>query len=465
MEAQREVESSRRSRQVAAEQVALLYRQAPASLFAVLINASIITYTLWSLIAPPVLLGWFSCNLVLTAIRVVLIHRYHRTTGPADQAALWQRWFLIGSGLSGLLWGAASLLLFPNASLPHQVFLVFMIGGMAGGSIVSLSAVFPGCVSFALPAMLPLAGQFFLQDNELSFIMGFPLLGALSLLLLMAYRSHLTIVESLRLRFDNIDLVAQLSEAKAQAENAREQAEAARAQAEAANQAKSAFLANMSHELRTPLHGILSFSSFGLKKAATVRPEKLVFYFQHIHSSGDLLLSLLNDLLDLAKLEVGKMHFEWRTTDLNRLLPPVIEEFQAQLAEQQLTLHRHLPSSPSPVVLDATRIQQVVRNLLGNAVKFSPPSGTIQLAVEHREQTVRLSVADNGPGIPAGELDAVFEKFIQSSHTRTNAGGTGLGLAICREIVIQHQGAIWAENRAEGGAIFWVELPLANRSL
>jgi signal transduction histidine kinase len=112
-------------------------------------------------------------------------------------------------------------------------------------------------------------------------------------------------------------------------------------------------------------------------------------------------------------------------------------------------------------MLDVTRIQQVIRNLLSNAVKFSPTPGTIRLEVEQRGQTVRLSVWDEGPGIPADEVDAVFEKFVQSSYTQTNAGGTGLGLAICREIVTQHHGTIWAENRAEGGAIFFVELPLS----
>jgi signal transduction histidine kinase len=281
-----------RRQQIAAEQVALLYQQAPAGFIAILLNASIITYTLWTLITPSVLLAWFGSTLVLTGARFVLIQHYRRAAPASDQTAIWRRRFLIGSGLSGMLWGAASLFLFPPASLPHQVFFVFMIGGMAAGSVVSLSAVFPGFVSFFVPTMLPLTGQFFLQDNNLALVMGFPLVCFLSLLLLMAYRFHLSITESLQLRFDSLDLIAHLSAAKEHAESA--------------NQAKNSFLANMSHELRTPLHGILSFADFGMKKVTTAPPDKLHSYFHQIKSSGSLLLALLNDLLDLAKLEAGK---------------------------------------------------------------------------------------------------------------------------------------------------------------
>ena len=112
------------------------------------------------------------------------------------------------------------------------------------------------------------------------------------------------------------------------------------------------------------------------------------------------------------------------------------------------------------VVQDAPRIQQVVRNLLSNAVKFSPQQGEIELRIVRQEQETLLTVWDHGTGIPADELEVVFDKFIQSSKTRSGAGGTGLGLAICREIVTVHQGRIWADNHPEGGTIFSVILPL-----
>ena len=234
--------------------------------------------------------------------------------------------------------------------------------------------------------------------------------------------------------------------------------------AEDSNQAKSTFLANMSHELRTPLHGILSFAQIGERKAMTAPPAKLQSYFQLIDQSGNTLLALLNDLLDLAKLESGKMQFEFQPTDLIPVVGQVVDEFQSVFSERQLTLTSTLPADPISVSLDTIRIQQVVRNLLSNAAKFSPEQGEIDLRVVVEDQRVKLSVRDQGPGIPAQELETVFEKFIQSSATQSGAGGTGLGLAICREIVSAHHGHIWVENRTEGGADFMVEFPLQSAS-
>ncbi len=113
------------------------------------------------------------------------------------------------------------------------------------------------------------------------------------------------------------------------------------------------------------------------------------------------------------------------------------------------------------VALDVEKIKQVLRNLLDNAIKFSPEGGTIDVAVCRVASSVRVSVCDQGPGIPQDELEAVFDKFVQSSKTKTGAGGTGLGLAICHEIIAAHKGRIWAESRPEGGAVFSFEIPLS----
>ena len=445
---------------LATEKLRLLYTQSPVGFLATIVNAGVLILFLRDFVPAAYLWTWFGSMTGITLTRIGLVQAYQRAAPPPEETAQWRRYFLGGTIAAGCGWGAASLFLWPTDSLVHQAFLMLLIAGTGVGGLALLVADLSIFFSFLLPAILPLTGRLFLGSHELNMAMGVLSLSFLGLLVMAARGFHASIVASLQLRFDNLDLVAQLSTSKGQAETAREQAETAREQAEAANRAKSTFLANMSHELRTPLHGILSFANFGVKKVGTAPPEKITSYFQHIQSSGDMLLALLNDLLDLAKLEVGKMNFAWRTADLNPFVTPVVEEFQARLAEQQLTLDCHLPQTPTPVRLDTTRMQQVIRNLLSNAVKFSPTPGTIQLEVAQRGQTVRLSVGDQGLGIPADEVDAVFEKFVQSSYTQTNAGGTGLGLAICREIVTQHQGTIWAENRAEGGAIFFVELPL-----
>ena len=253
---------------------------------------------------------------------------------------------------------------------------------------------------------------------------------------------------------------AQLHAAKASAEAARAAAEEARAAAEEANAAKSEFLANMSHEIRTPLHGMLSFAGFGLKRARTAGPAKLEGYFQKIDASGQRLLALVNDLLDLAKFEAGKMTFDFAPADLAAAVEAVYDEFGSLLSERSVKVAFDRPPSPVTAEVDLLRMMQVVRNLVNNAIKFSPADAAIDVSLGRDDLAATLRVRDRGPGIPPAELGAIFEKFNQSSATRSGAGGTGLGLSICTEIVHAHGGTIAANNHPGGGAVFTVRLPL-----
>jgi len=227
---------------------------------------------------------------------------------------------------------------------------------------------------------------------------------------------------------------------------------------EAAYRAKSQFLANVSHELRTPLHAILSYASFGVKKIDTADKTTLLRYFQQIETSGKSLLGFFNDLLDLSKLEAGKMRYERSVSEVVWLIRSVLEESRS-LAEQKRIKVEYQGPERYDAELDPTRFAQVIRNLVSNAVKFTRENGHIWVSLIPQDQGFLLRVDDEGCGIPDDELDTIFESFYQSSRTRTSAGGTGLGLAICREIVLAHGGRIWAENRREGGARFSVVWP------
>ena len=244
----------------------------------------------------------------------------------------------------------------------------------------------------------------------------------------------------------------------------------AKEEAERANQLKSEFLANISHELRTPMHAILSFAGMGDKRAARAERDKLGHYFRRIGESGERLLALLNDLLDLSKLEAEQMHMDFAEENFRNLVQTVLEEFSALLSRRDIQIHCHNRLRDAQLRCDGIRIQQVVRNLLSNAVKFSPDGGAIDVLLEEcgaaaddsgqaGQDNLACSVRDRGPGIPSGELDLVFDEFVQSSNTRTGAGGTGLGLAICRKIVHLHGGGIGAVNRDGGGAAFTFCLP------
>jgi signal transduction histidine kinase len=254
---------------------------------------------------------------------------------------------------------------------------------------------------------------------------------------------------------------------------ARKEAELAKNIAEQANQSKSEFLANMSHELRTPMHAILSFSKFGIKNLEKAPLQKLGGYFQRIQDSGNRLMVLLNDLLDLAKLEAGRMQYTFSKADLASTLDNCCRELEAHIQEQGVAIHIAPLQCETIGFFDPLRISQVITNLLSNAIKFTPEGKAIFLSIvedklpsgQRKEdkgscRALHLEVRDEGIGIPENEFEDVFNKFIQSSKTKSGAGGTGLGLAISKEIIEAHRGRIWAENSVDGGAVFSFTIPV-----
>lgn len=225
--------------------------------------------------------------------------------------------------------------------------------------------------------------------------------------------------------------------------------------AEFSNTAKSEFLSNMSHELRTPLHAILSYAALGLKNLPNPAPEKLEKYLKNIDQSGARLSVLLNNLLDLSKLESGKMSFEFKENNFKGVIEQSLIELESLFLKKKLFSKLDYAGRIS-FCFDKGKITQVIINLLSNAIKFSPENSTIRLTVEESThlklgEGMLCQIQDEGVGIPASELKSIFEKFTQSSMTKTGAGGTGLGLSICSEIIKSHRGEIWAENQSTGG--------------
>jgi len=257
----------------------------------------------------------------------------------------------------------------------------------------------------------------------------------------------------------------------------RRRAEAALAASEARLRAaamQSEFLASVSHELRSPLHVIIGFLGLADERLEEIdgeaRPaaEWSRAKLSRATAAAKRLLALVDDLLDLAKLEAGRMEMQLEECELLRLLDGSLEDFEPLLLNRQIKFVRRYPNQPVQLKLDGHRVLQVFRNVLANAAKYSPDAGTIHVAVQPTRREGRdgyeVSIADEGIGIPDGEHEAIFDKFVQSSSTKANksgSSGTGLGLPIAREIMRAHGGEISAVNRAPNGACFVMFFPLA----
>jgi signal transduction histidine kinase len=187
---------------------------------------------------------------------------------------------------------------------------------------------------------------------------------------------------------------------------------------------------------------------------------KLGMMFGDIHSAGQRMLALVNDLLDVAKIEstVGTFHLE--SVDVRGLVREVADELAPLIQARQLKLEMEFSEAPLVAKVDPLRFQQVLRNVMANAIRFSPMGAELTVQGDIDPDTrIQLAVVDQGPGIPPAELEQIFEAFVQSSKTKDGSGGTGLGLAISRKILQAHGGEIRAENNANGGSTFRIHLP------
>jgi PAS domain S-box-containing protein len=232
---------------------------------------------------------------------------------------------------------------------------------------------------------------------------------------------------------------------------------------ERAAQSKSEFLSNMSHELRTPMHAILGYSEICTDAVREGETGDLEICLENITKAGGRLLSLLDDLLDLSKMEAGKMEYKFVQADLKEVFDYALMELDPLIRAKQLDVNVRLEAH-TDAFFDKSHLTQVVINLLSNGIKFSGAGSKLGIHISEEvlgsgEPGVRCRILDEGPGIPDDELEAVFDKFVQSKKTKTGKGGTGLGLAICSHIIKAHGGAIWAENAKPHGAVFTFVIP------
>ena len=233
-------------------------------------------------------------------------------------------------------------------------------------------------------------------------------------------------------------------------------------QLEAASQHKSEFLANMSHELRTPLNAIIGFSEVLTDRMFGDLNEKQDEYLKDIYASGTHLLSLINDILDLSKIEAGRMELELTALDLPQAIDSALALVRERAGRRGIALQQSVEEHLGEIKGDERKVKQVLLNLLSNALKFTPEGGRVELLARVVDGMAEISVTDTGVGIAAEDQEAVFEEFRQVGTAEKKAEGTGLGLTLCRKFVELHGGRIWVKSEVGIGSTFTFSLPLRN---
>lgn len=234
--------------------------------------------------------------------------------------------------------------------------------------------------------------------------------------------------------------------------------------ANAANRSKTEFLANMTHELRTPLNAILGFSEMMAGELAGKVNKTQKAFLQDINESGHLLLSLINDILDLSKIEAGKIELDYSLIDINGLIERSELFIRGEAMSKAIKISKKIPDQNIKIHADEIRIKQVLVNLLGNAVKFTPENGVITIYVEKKGDFIQIAIHDTGMGIKSEDIPKLFLPFkqLESDHD-TKKQGTGLGLALCKKIIELHGGKIWIESEWKKWCKFIFTLPCQNK--
>jgi len=229
-----------------------------------------------------------------------------------------------------------------------------------------------------------------------------------------------------------------------------------------ANKLKGEFLANISHEFRTPLNAILGFAEIMREKPQTLQKEKVRRYAENIITSGNRLLNMVNDLLDIAKTEAGKMEMHIEQVCLSELCKTVLGHFSALTKKKKIKTRLNVEDHVPTLTTDAGKVEQILYNFLSNAVKFTPERGRIEIAARMLdEKTVRIAVTDTGCGIAKTHREKIFEKFRQADGSLTRrSSGSGLGLAISKELASLVAGTIGLDSELEQGSTFWLDIPV-----
>ena len=432
---------------IRAQQLRLLFKSPTAPLGAA-ITAIFALIVLWRSVDRQLLIGWGAAMLSWTVMRYVMWLDFRADPGDDSKVIRWAPAALIGVTMSGMMWGLFGLGFYIPEDPETRTFIIFVMAAMVAGGAVLYAAYLPAHDAYLLTATLPNTVAALWHGTWISMFTGIMLILLIALTLVAARTSNRSITSMIRLQLENEDLVADLRGAKDAAEEA--------------SRVKSQFLAHMSHELRTPLNAIIGFSEIIKGQiCGPVGNERYRGYATDIHSSGRHLLRLVDDILDLSKLETGNLELSEGEVDLAALVSDCIALVKSQADRRAIRIAAELPDDSPLIHADELRLKQVILNLLSNAIKFSHEGHAVGVGVGRRPSgEVSITVRDTGIGMKPEDIPAALQPFRQvESEIARRYEGTGLGLPLAKTLIELHGGTLALASAPGAGTTVTVLLP------
>ncbi|HSD60216.1 MAG TPA: ATP-binding protein [Burkholderiales bacterium] len=432
---------------VRAEQVRLLYSQLPVSVTGTMVAVLFLCVLMWDAVSHAVLIAWAAVMAANQSWRLAFYIRFRREGLDDARAPAWSRYWAGGAAASGLIWGAASVLLFVPDSLFHQTVLIVTLFAITAVGVPMISSHAPSFYLFTLPALLPIVVKNTLEGGREHLIIAFVTFCVMLGVISVGRNYHRLLRTSLRNRFSTEALAARLSSQNTELEQARRVAEEA-------SRAKTQFFAAASHDLRQPLHAVGLFASALAQRAHEPEVLKLV---GSINASVHALEGLFNELLDISKIDAGVIRPEPRPFPAAELFDRLRTDFEPVAQERGLRLS--LARTRLWAHSDPLLVERVLRNLVSNAIRYTERGG-ILVACRPRGAALRFEVRDSGIGIPTDKQQRVFEEFFQIGNPqRTSKMGLGLGLSIVKRLCALLGSEIRLASEPGRGTRFWFDLP------
>ncbi len=450
-------------RKILVESLPLLLKNSINAIPVNLINGFLLAAALWSVEQPLPIILWFGALVSVSCLRYADYTRWSKNFTKFSPVSM-GRWSAIGAGVTGLIWGTSAFIFVDQISSIHFQLIIILIAGMSAGFTASCAVHLRTANAYNFAAILPISLFYFMGNTGIHLLMGIVSLMYLVLMHRFATILNASICDTIKQKLAIEELANTLSKKSSRLEKTIVEIEHAKCETETAAEAKSNFFAMISHEIRTPMNCIIGMASVLKRSKLTTQQGD---HLDLIQNAGDSLLAIINDILDLSKLESGNMELNEDLFEPHHITKQATNMMAEEARQKGLMLHLNIDDDvPEILVGDDLRIRQVLLNLLGNAVKFTDNgSVTVHLSSEEREGvvTLRCEVIDTGIGISREAQDRLFTQFSQAdSSISRNYGGTGLGLAICKQLVELMGGRIGVVSEEGFGARFWFTIECQN---